>query len=318
VSIVPDAFDFKRYQAGAKQNADVVRTTKLDLVDAFYGEKMKGDPLPWAKTYDSVVLRPSEVTLWPGISGHGKSLVVTQVAFHLSMIGKRVGIVSLEMRPVTTLARAARQIAGSDRPTPEWLEGFKTWAFDRVFLMGTQGIVQPDRVLDFCRFAADKLGCAHIFIDNLTKVIRSESDFDGQKAFVDDLCTVARDHRIHIHLVAHTRKTDSEYSMPDKFDVRGSQAIVDQVDNVCGVWRHKKKEDALNDPKLDPVKRAEWELRPDTLLLVNKQRNFEWEGRVGLYLHAPSMSFLERPKQPHPMPQLFDVKKQEDVDEVPF
>lgn len=310
MSVIPDSFDFYNYTSVVKGSADVLRAGTIDLVDAFYGERIKGDPLPWPKTVDSLTFRPGEVSLWPGISAHGKSLVLNQVAFHIAAIGRRVAIASLEMSPQSTLARAARQMAGCEKPTEQYLRGFANWANDKVFLMGTLGIVPAQRVLDFLRFCADKLGCTHLIVDNLTKVIRDETDGAAMKAFVDDLCSLARDFKAHVHLVAHTRKTESEYQMPDKFDVRGSQSTVDQVDNVIGVWRHKKKEDVLSVEK-DPVKRGDWESKPDTFLLVSKQRHYEWEGRIGLYLHRPSMSFVERPKQNHPMPHLFDIEQAE-------
>jgi twinkle protein len=314
VSVIPDNFAFSKYVSTVKGSADVVRSGSVDLVEAFYGERVKGDPMPWPKTLDSMTFRPGEVTLWPGISSHGKSLVLTQVAFHLAAIGRRVAIASLEMSPASTLARAARQMAGCERPTEEYLRGFQRWANDRVFLMGTLGIVPASRVLDFLRFCAEKLGCTHLIVDNLTKVIRDETDSAAMKAFVDDLCSVARDYKAHLHLVAHTRKTESEYAAPDKFDVRGSQSTVDQVDNVIGVWRHKRKEEALVHER-DMVKRADWESKPDAFLLVQKQRHFEWEGRIGLYLHRPSMSFVERPRQPHPMPHLFDIEQPKQAEE---
>jgi twinkle protein len=317
LNVIPDNFDFKGYQWVANNNQDVVKTTQLDLVAAFHSKEPKGDTLPWSKTHADVQLRPSEVTVWPGISGHGKSLVTTQVAFHLAFTGKRVAIVSLEMRPVTTMARMARMASASEVPSVQWLEGFKGWGNDKIFLMGTQGIVQPKRVLDFVNYTAKAAGCTHVFIDNLTKVVRNEDDHNGQKSFVDDLCTIARDRRIHVHLVAHTRKGQTEYEMPDKFDVRGSASIVDQVDNVITVWRHKKKEDELMKPGLDPIKRADWESRPDTVLIVAKQRNGDWEGKVGLHVHRASMWFNERPGMPHPMPKLFDIQEKVS-EEVPF
>lgn len=319
MNVIPDSFDFRSYVSVSKQNADVLRTSKLDLVDAFYGAKMQGDTMPWAKTHDQVQFRPGEVTLWPGISGHGKSLITTQCAFHLAMQGKRVGIVSLEMRPVVTMARMARMVAGSDQPTEAWLRGFQAWADDKILLMGVQGMVDPNRVLDFCRYVALKLGVAHVFLDNLTKIVRSEDDFNAQKTLVDDLCTIARDCRIHIHLVCHTRKPESEYQMPEKHSTRGTSATVDQADNVIIVFRHRKKEDELANPKLDPVKRVEWEKKPDTFLIVAKQRNGDWEGRVGLYVDRRSMWFGESPKFRHPAPRLFDIPEvQGDAEEVPF
>jgi len=317
VSIVPDSFDFKAYEWVAKPNSDVLKTSQLDLVDAFYGE-VKGDTLPWPKTSADVRFRPTEVTVWPGISGHGKSLITTQLAFHLANTGKRVAIVSLEMRPVTTMARMARMVSGGELPTTGWLAQFKQWSNDKIFLMGVQGIVQPKRVLDFINYVATRAGVTHVIVDNLTKVIRSEDDHNGQKGFVDDLCAISRDRRIHIHLVAHTRKTQSEYEMPDKFDVRGSSAIVDQVDNVITVWRHKKKEDELQKQNLDPVKRGEWESKPDSVLIVAKQRNGDWEGKIGLYCHRASMWFNEAPHQKHPLPLRFNCAPESKEELVPF
>lgn len=316
MSTIPDTFDFKQYEWVAKANSDVLRTSQLDLVDAFYGE-VKGDSLPWPKTVNDVRFRPTEVTVWPGISGHGKSLITTQLAFHLALNKKRVAIVSLEMRPVTTLARMARMVSGGDKPTERWLGEFKAWANDKIFLMGVQGIIAPKRVLDFINYVATRAGVTHVIVDNLTKIIRSEDDHNGQKSFVDDLCAIARDRRIHIHLVAHTRKTQSEYDMPDKFDVRGSSSIVDQVDNVIVVWRHKRKEDELAKTNLDPVKRGDWESRPDSVLIVAKQRNGDWEGKIGLYCHKASMWFNEAPGQKHPLPQLFE-REEKSEELVPF
>lgn len=316
MTIIPDSFDFRRYQAVSKPNADVLKVGGLDLVDAFYGAKNLGDPMPWAKA-DEIRFRMGEVTLWPGISGHGKSLVTTQCAFHLAMLGKRVGIVSLEMRPVTTMARMARMVSGTSQPTEQWLKGFGQWCDDKIFLMSVQGMCQPQRVLDFCRYLQATAGVSHVVIDNMTKVCRSEDDFGAQKDFTDDLCTIARDLKIHIHLVAHVRKPESEHKMPEKHETRGSSAIVDQVDNVITVWRFKRKEEALADPRLDPVKRKEWEDKPDTILLVQKQRNGDFEGKLGLYLHKQSMWFGETPGFRHPVPKLFDlVEEQEEV--VPF
>lgn len=315
MTIIPDSFDFRSYQSVSKPNADVLKVASLDLVDAFYGDKNQGDPLPWAKA-DGFRLRPGEVTLWPGISGHGKSLVITQVAFHLAMIGRRVAIVSLEMRPVVTMARMARMVSGTSRPTEQWLKGFGQWCDDKIFLMGVQGIVSPERVLDFCRYVAQKAGVTHVFLDNQTKIIRSEDDYNAQKNFVDDLGTIARDLKIHIHLVCHTRKPESEHQMPEKHSVRGSSSTVDQSDNVATVWRHKRKEEELANPKIDVMKRAEWESRPDTVLLIQKQRNGDYEGKVGLYLHKESMWFSDQPHPKHPLPQLFDLEQEEEA--VPF
>ena len=72
------------------------------------------------------------------------------------------------------------------------------------------------------RYCAKELGIKHVFIDSLMKCVRGEDDFNGQKDFVDELCSLARDNQIHIHLVHHIRKLSSEAETPDKTDVKGS------------------------------------------------------------------------------------------------
>src|ERR1700687_4070002 len=87
------------------------------VIAAFNNRGAIGDPLPWSKTHGEIQLRPGEVSLWPGISGHGKSIVTTQVALHLASRERRVAVASLEMQPWNTLKRMARQAAGAATPS---------------------------------------------------------------------------------------------------------------------------------------------------------------------------------------------------------
>jgi len=323
MSIIADDFNFKEYMAKATQNSDVLRPRQLKLAQEYYAATARGDLLPWPKTHEDLQFRPCEVTLWNGINGQGKSLLTGQVAFSLMAAGIKVAIASFEMRPVKTLGRIARQVSGCKDPTPEWLDGFEQWCEDKLWMMGTQGRVDPQRAKDFCEFVALKHGVKHVFVDNLMKVCPSEEDKDAMSSFVDALCTIARDRRIHIHLVVHPRKTENEYTIPDKFDVRGPSAIVDQVDNLITVFRNKRKEEQMEKLLAEAVRNDEAieKLRgvPDTLLICCKQRHGDWEGRIGLYVHKESMFFLEGPRHRHPLPQLFDVASNDSVIEgVPF
>lgn len=91
---------------------------------------------------------------------------------------------------------------------------------------------------------------------------------------------------IHVHLVHHVRKGTSEYDLPNKFGVKGSGSITDQVDNVFMVWKNKKKIDAVQmGETVDDGK------EPDAMLICEKQRNGEWEGKVGLWFDRNSWQF---------------------------
>lgn len=117
----------------------------------------------------------------------------------------------------------------------------------------------------------------------------NEDDYNGQKRFIDQLCAAAKDTGCHIHLIAHSRKGQDELTAPNKMDVKGSGSITDQVDNVFTVWRNKRKEQSISAGKAGPDVIEQ----PDALLICDKQRHGEWEGRTGLWFHKDSFRYLE-------------------------
>ncbi|MCZ9335993.1 bifunctional DNA primase/helicase, partial [Klebsiella pneumoniae] len=78
------------------------------------------------------------------------------------------------------------------------------------------------------RYAAVELGVTHFMVDSLMKCVQGEDDYNGQKAFVDELTAIARDHGLHIHLIHHIKKPANEDHKPSKYDMKGSGAITDQ------------------------------------------------------------------------------------------
>lgn len=245
---------------------------------------LTGDALPWVKTSLNIRLRSGEVSLWPGINGHGKSLLTSHVALDLIAQGRRVVIASLEMQPVKTLKRMARQAIGNSMPTEKALTAFIDWLQRRLLIYDQHGRVKPRQMIAAIRYAAVRCKAAHFFLDSLMMCVQGEEDYDGQKDFVTELCAVAHDTGCHIHLVHHTRKLRDESEVPGKFDAKGSGSVTDQVDNVFTVWRNKKKERERQAGECD-------ESKPDALLICDKQRHGEWEGRVALWFDPESLSY---------------------------
>ena len=115
-----------------------------------------------------------------------------------------------------------------------------------------------------------------------------ETDHKNQKDFVSDCTNLARDTNLHVHLVHHVRKGQTDEAMPQKVDMKGSGSIADQVDNVFMMWRNKKKErlqEAGQPTDID---------EPDAMLLCEKQRNGEFEPRLRLWYDRRSQQFLEK------------------------
>jgi twinkle protein len=114
---------------------------------------------------------------------------------------------------------------------------------------------------------------------------------DEQKQFVTDLVRTAQETQSHIHLVTHCRKPQSgdENKPPSKYDLRGAAAISDQVSNVAIVWANKKKKADLEANPND-IKALE---EPDSLVIVDKQRNGIFEGKAAFWFDDRSLRFCD-------------------------
>ena len=295
----PDEVDFEKY---LKAN-DVAQKVKgasefLDEIEAEIASPVQNEfqTMPWQKTHAGFQFRAGEVTLYAGGNGGGKSMVTGQIAMGLIKQGQRVMIASFEMKPKRTLFRMLRQFAGENIDFPRYMDKaryltnlilrMRGFAHANLWLYDQQGTVSAQQVIAVSRYSAMELGVQHIFIDSLMKCVSGEDDYNAQKAFVDELTSLARDHNVHIHLIHHIRKLQSEEIKPNKNDIKGSGSISDQVDNVLMVWRNKKKEHEAQNGSVDPM-------IPDAYLMCEKQRNGESEDWYSLWYLKDSQQFVE-------------------------
>ena len=299
--LLEDDIDFSKYETEteARERVKPAGVWLAELVENLRNPiREVRHVMPWRKTHGLIQFRPGEVTLWGGANGAGKSLVTGMVALSLLAQDQRVCVASFEMKPKKTLERMARQFAGQNPDDPAFAgspeakaamvdlyEQFRDWA-GGLWLYDQQGTVTAKKVAAVIRFCATERGVRHFFVDSLMKCVAGEDDYNGQKAFVDELTAIARDHEMHIHLVHHIRKPSDESHKPNKYDYKGTGAITDQVDNVISVWRNKAKEKKREEGK------AADEKEPDALLICDKQRNGDLEGSIGLWYDKGSQQFL--------------------------
>jgi len=292
--------DIEKYLKASDLSAHVKSANSwLDEIYQNYTDPQKTDDavMPWIKTHSDVKFRLGEVTVYAGSNGGGKSLVTGQIALGLVKQNLKVCIASYEMKPVTTIVRMLRQFAGENINIPlthdkeGYIRGvlgrFTNFIDENLYLYDQQGSTTPQKTIAMARYCAVELNIKHIFIDSLMKCVVAEDSLNEQKSFVDELCALARDHHVHIHLVHHIRKLQSEEIQPSKTDLKGSGSIADQVDNVFLVWRNKKKENARrNNEDYD-------EKQPDMFLMCQKQRNGEAEEFYGMYFEHNSQQFVD-------------------------
>lgn len=298
-----DTIDLSDYMEESEERHKVkpAREWAQNVIDALYARKTHAPiTLGWQKSEKAFEFRSGELTIWGGINGHGKSMLTSQVALDLCVQGQRVCVASLEMKPEKTMLRMCKQGFGSGSPSIEFIRGMHDWTDGRLWLYDHTGSVKPQKMLAIVRYAVENFNIQHFVIDNLMKCVPGDDDYNGQKDFVNALTAIAQDTGVHVHLVAHVKKGGSEYERPGKFDIKGSGSITDLADNLFIVWRNKKKE-AVLDGKLKVPKIEENDVRfgPDCFLSIEKQRNGDFEGSIGLWFDPQSMQYVESHGQ-HP------------------
>ena len=276
---------FSNAQTMAPHNLRSAASFAGDVLHLFYPANgdVAGVMFPWPKVMQLIHLRQAEMSIWTGISGHGKSQLLGQVMLAAADQGERICIASLEMKPGRTIQRMIRQALGTSLPNKKDIDAVMAWMEGRFWFYDFVGEVETDKLMDIFAYARKRYGCSQFVIDNLMMLDASEEDLDKQSKTVKKLMAFKAEHNCHIHLVAHARKGQDESKAPRKMDVKGSGNIVNQSDNVFSVWRNKPKEENAGAPETDP----------DAVLYVDKQRNGEWEGALPLWYDRASLNYRD-------------------------
>jgi len=213
-----------------------------DVKKHFHEDLTGGLSLPFINTENDFKVRMGETTVVTGYSGHGKSAWLNQVILHL-MKKEKTMIASFEMLPKATLGRMCQQ-TGEAMPNDDYILDFLQQLESNLYLYDPEGSTSTKKVLEVIYYCAEKLDVKIMVIDSLMKCGVNEDDLNRQKKFLDDLAVAARDLNIHLFIVAHSRKTNSDYEHATKLDVAGSANITNLVDNVLSVHRNKEREEA--------------------------------------------------------------------------
>lgn len=259
-----------------------------------------GYETPWEKAKGIILFRPSELSVWTGINGHGKSQFLGQVILHSMKQGARVCVASLELKPSRLLMRLTRQAGAIALPSVEYIQAIHQWYEDKLWLFDLVGTAKSKRLLEVFLYARQRYGIDIFVVDSFMKLDIAEDDYKAQKAFMEQLCDFKNQHNCHIHVVVHPRKSVDESQPPGKLDNKGTGAISDLADNCFTVWRNKLKEHLQQSQSNGIILNAQ-ELknldRSDCIWSCDKQRNGDWEGKMGFSFHRPTLQYLNTPGQ---------------------
>jgi twinkle protein len=254
-----------------------------------------GSETPWGIEWR---VRPGEVTIWTGWSGHGKSLLLNHVVLHdYAKTGSRVLIASLEMPVGQSMAQLARMAMGRNPQDRDATNAVAQYLGGGFWFYDVVGSALWREFMPIFAYAVRRYGIKRIVIDSLLRCGIAEDDYEGQKDFVSALVAFAAEHSIHIHLVAHSRKKDDETKAPGKLDIRGAAAITDLVHNGWSVWRNKARETKIQAAKQESVNGTvdpEVLNKPGARLTCWKNRKTGVEEYCNLWLIPSSQQFTDK------------------------
>ncbi len=207
-----------------------------------------------------------QVTVWTGINSSGKSTFLGQVMLDSIEQGYAVCAYSGELPAALFRYWIDLQVAGPDnidlhedrfrgklgdeyekipKVKPEKVKFIRYWYRDKFFLYDSFGSTTDTDLLEVFEYAAMRHNCKVFMVDNLmTTEIAATSDKDfyrRQSEFMRRVVDFSHKFDVHIHIVAHPRKTEGRLT---KMDIYGSGDIANRADNILSLHRCNEKEKA--------------------------------------------------------------------------
>lgn len=244
-----------------------------------------------------------ELSVWTGKRGEGKSTLLGQILldavnqnhvvcaysgelpkeqFKLGLLQQAAGYFNVTRR---VDQRSGRVLFDVNKEVVPYID---KWWNERLFLTDIQRKEAHDEanILKIFEYANRRYGADTFLVDNImTAELKDESNLGfwrAQSAFTGRLVSFAKRLDVHVHLVAHPRKTEGRRLEAD--DVGGSSDITNRADNVFKVERV-------------PEER-EQELGYSSLLTILKNREFGARARIKLEYNEPSRRLYEAGGRP--------------------
>lgn len=268
------------------------------VIDLYYPDGNEpGFHSPWPQMDGRFLFRPAELTIISGVNGHGKSEVAGHILLGAMSQGWKVCVASMELQPVRLLHRLVSQVCGVNDsiPSKEFIMEAMEWTRDKLWIFNLTGTAKADRVLEVFEYAHRRYGINMFVIDSLMKCGLDEEDNTAVKLFVEKVCDFKNKYGVHVLMVTHQKKCETEDRPTGKMDVKGTGAITDLADNVLIAWRNKPREKVFKkDGAGEPLSPKEQKTLQEGSALIQcvKQRNGDWEGGFYLWFSRSTRQFL--------------------------
>ena len=259
-------------------------------------------------------IRPSEMTLFTGDNGSGKSSMLGQISIVIGKQlekGQKVVIASMEVPPEITLWIMSRQLLGVGKlektaENEKRIADALAWLNERILLYNFLGITDWRELLNTFTYAREHCGGAVFIVDSVMRIGIPDDDYALQGLVAAQFSDFAVKKGAHVFLVVHENKGEGR----QKDRVRGSKQWTDNAANVCAIKRNELKGEKIEEwkqelaageltekefgDKMEGVRKT-W----DSKFILSKQR---WPGSQQnasrwLYFDRASLQFHEYPNE---------------------
>ena len=204
-----------------------------------------------------------ELSVWSGGNASAKSTYLNQLAIESIEQDNNVAIFSGELTDKRLLNWLTMQSAGKknmsyNHEKDYWFvnsyakETILKWLNNKLFIYDNDYGNNAHEIIETLKDTITKNNVKVIILDNLMSVdldSYGDSKYDVQKKFISDLSELAKKYNVHIHFVAHPRKTTTFLR---KVDISGTADLTNIADNVFIMHR------VNNDFKLRTKEMFKW------------------------------------------------------------
>ena len=193
------------------------------------------------------------VTIWTGVTNAGKTTMLTLLANETIKQGHRVFYFNGEQTPDVFLNNLMRQNAESKdiyelrkENTPlvsrfvreEKATKLKNFYDNKLFLFNNEAPRDIDSLLFAMEECRRTKGVRVFILDNFMQIDLVKDDvYQEQSRIMEKLRTFAVTKKVHIHLVAHPRKTAEFQTRLSLYDISGSMNLANKAYNVISIMR---------------------------------------------------------------------------------
>lgn len=193
------------------------------------------------------------ITIWTGLTNAGKTTVMTMITKQTIMQGEKVFYFNGEQTKDDFKNNLYKQSVRKENlkavrykktsivdffVKDEEVEKLNKLYGNSLFVYNNNAPRTIEFLIEAMEEVNQKYGVRVFMLDNFMQIdTKSSDEYREQKDIMEKLRTFAVNKNVHIHLVAHPRKTDKFQTRITIYDVLGSSNLVNKAYNVISIIR---------------------------------------------------------------------------------